>query len=170
MNVTVKRLLCILLVFAILITLAGCEGERDYTYCELGFSLPRAYREFDASGDYDMAFRHRDGTVIGIRRFSFDAIVNEGILPTHSPLSFAEIYRERIEVSDASPIFEYGDIPYFTYTLSSAAGRYVYMPTFYRTPYAYVVIILVSKNELNDGGRVEFLEICESVYILPDYI
>lgn len=163
-----RRTLSVILILAALLSLFGCSGTKDYTYCEIGFSLPASYRQIDASTDFDMAFESGE-SVIGVRRLSFDAIIKEGILDTHTPLAFASIYRDRLGVSDASPIFEHEYIPYFTYILTTASGRYVYMPTFYRTPYAYFVIILISKNELNEGGRVKFLEICESVYLLPEY-
>ncbi len=167
MKASLKRLLAVLLTLPILFSLFSC-GKKDYTYCEIGFEIPRGYRETDASDDFDLAFE-KQGRVIGIRRMSFDAVEKEGLLATHTPYTLAEIYRERLSASDCSTVFTHGDIPYFVYTLSDGYRSYAYMPTFYKTRYAYFVITFVCKNSIDVGGRAEFLEICDTVYILPEY-
>lgn len=164
-----KKTVAILLLFASLLSFLACSSGKAYTYCEIGIEIPRSYRRFDAEGDYDMAFK--DGrSVIGIRRFSFEAVVEDGILSTHTAFKFAEIYRERLEGVSPSPMREHGYIPYFTYTRYSGGTSYTYMPAFFRTPYAYYMVVLVSENGINDGGRVKFLEILDTFYILPEYL
>ena len=167
MKSNLKRILCALLTPLLLLSLFSC-GDRDDTYCEIGFEIPRGYREIDASGDFDLAFED-GGRVIGIRRMSFDAVEGEGLLATHSPYELAEIYRERLAVSNSSTVFTHGDIPYFVYTLSDGYSSYAYMPTFYKTRYAYFIITFICKNKIDEGGRVEFLDFCDTVYILPKY-
>ena len=168
MKITLKRLLSLLLTLPILLSLFSC-GRKEYTYCEIGFEIPRAYRQVNASDDFDLAFEKR-GSFIGIRRMSFDAVEGEGLLATHTPYTLAEIYRERLGASNMSTVFTHGDIPYFVYTLSDGYSTYAYMPTFYKTRYAYFVITLICKNKIEEGGRVEFLDICDTVYILPQYV
>lgn len=163
-----KAVAFMLLILSLCFSLFSC-APREHVYCEIGITLPASYRKIDASDDFDLAFKS-GSKVIGIRRFSFEAVLEDGILTTHTPMKFAEIYRDRLEGISASPMRESGDIPYFTYTITTAGGAYVYMPTFYRTPYAYIMVMLVSENRLNEGGCVEFLEICGTLRILPEYV
>ena len=164
---SLRGMLALLLVLPILLSLVSC-GSREYVYCEIGIEIPRDYKKVDAGKDFDLAFEKGD-TMIGIRRMSFDDVLEDGLLTTHSPYTLAEIYRERIAVSNASTVFTHGDIPYFVYSISDGYTTYAYMPTFYRTRYAYFIITYICKNTVNEGGRVEFLEICDTVYILPEY-
>ena len=164
----IKRAVLLLLVIATLFSLASCT-RREQTYCEIGFTIPRGFTELSAPDDFDLAFENGD-KVIGVRRLSFGAVLEDGMLTTHSPERLAEIYRERIGVNGASDVFMHGDIPYFIYTLNSLDGTYAYMPTFYRTSYAYFIITFICKNNIDDGTRVKFFEVCDSVYILPQYV
>lgn len=163
----VTRLLSLALTVTAVLSLAAC-GKRDYTYCEIGFELPRGYRE-TVTSDFDLAFEKR-GSIIGIRRLSFDAVEKDGLLATHSPYTLAEIYRDRLGVTNASTVFTHGDIPYFVYSISDGYSTYAYMPTFYRTRFAYFVITYICKNTIDEGERVEFLAICDTVYILPQHV
>ena len=164
----IKRAVLLLLVFAILLSVTSCT-KRKQTYCEIGFTLPKGFVELSAPDDFDLAFENGD-EIIGIRRLSFSTVLEEGLLTTHTPDDLAQIYRERLGVSGASTVFLHGDVPYFVYTLYGDGGTYAYMPTFYRTPYAYFIITFICKNSIDEGTRVKFLEVCDSVYILPEYI
>ena len=167
LSMLLRGVLAIILILPILLSLVSCTSK-EYVYCEIGIEIPRSFRKTDAGNDFDLAFE-RDGEIIGIRRMSFDVVLEDGLLATHSPYTLAEIYRERIAVSNASTVFTHGDIPYFIYSISDGYTTYAYMPTFYRTRYAYFIITYICKNTINDGGRVEFLDICDTVYILPEY-
>ena len=162
-----KTIIAILLIFPILLSLVSC-GAKEYVYCEIGIKIPSGYRVHDAKNDFDLAFE-KQNRIIGIRRMSFDVVIEDGLLTTHSPYTLAEIYRERIAVSNASTVFTHGDIPYFVYSISDGQTTYAYMPTFYKTRYAYFIITFICKNTITEGGRVEFLDICDTVYILPEY-
>ena len=162
------RILALLLFALTLISLTAC-AKREQVYCEIGFTLPSGYRQHVASDDFNLAFERR-GNIIGINRLSFDSVMNDGLLTTHTPQRLAEIYRDRLGVNTASDIFTHEGVPYFIYTKSTAQGSYTYMPAFFRTRYAYFVFTFICKNSIDDGTRVKFLEVCESVYILPEYI
>ena len=168
MTTVIKRGAPLLLVVAVLLSLASCT-KRKQTYCEIGFTLPRGFVELSAPDDFDLAFEN-GGEIIGIRRLSFSTVLEEGLLTTHTPERLAEIYRERIGVGNASTVFLHGDVPYFIYTLYADGGSYAYMPTFYRTQYAYFIITFICKNSIDEGTRVKFFGVCDSVYILPEYV
>lgn len=164
----IKRCVLLLLIIATLLSLTACTSRKQ-TYCEIGFTLPRGFVELSAPDDFDLAFENGD-QIIGIRRLSFGAVMEDGMLTTYLPQQLAEIYRERIGVNGASDVSMNGDVPYFVYTLYSTGGTYTYMPTFYRTPYAYFIITFICKNNMDEGTRVKFFEVCDSVYILPEYL
>lgn len=164
----IKMAVLLLLVFAIILSVTSCT-KREQTYCEIGFTLPKGFVKLSAPDDFDLAFENGD-EVIGIRRLSFSAVLEEGLLTTHTPERLAEIYRERLNVSGASTVFLHGDVPYFIYTLYADGGTYAYMPTFYRTSYAYFIITFICKNSIDEGTRVKFFGVCDSVYILPEYV
>ena len=73
-------------------------------------------------------------------------------------------------IEEGATVFLHGDVPYFIYTLYASGGTYAYMPTFYRTSYAYFIITFICKNSIDEGTRVKFFGVCDSVYILPEYV
>ena len=100
--------------------------------------------------------------MVGISRLSHITATENGILATHSPLKFAEIYRDRTGHDEA--IFEYGDVPYYSYVSNKG---YRYIPTFYRTPYAYFIITFISQ-EGGEWGVEEILTLTRKVFLKLD--
>lgn len=168
MNRATRVVLAFLLILSIFSAVA-CSGERVFEHCELGIRLPRAFKEKEAREGFDL--EASDGHIsVGITRFSFDAVIKDGILATHTPLKFAEVYQGLIEAATVGPLRESGDIPYFIYCETTAAGEVFFMPTFYRTPYAYFVITFVSQSDITDSMRDELLGYAKSVFVNPEYI
>ena len=168
MNRATRVVLAFLLILSIFSAVA-CSGERVFEHCELGIRLPRAFKEKEAREGFDL--EASDGHIsVGITRFSFDAVIKDGILATHTPLKFAEVYQGLIEAATVGPLRESGDIPYFIYRETTAAGEVFFMPTFYRTPYAYFVITFVSQSDITDSMLDELLGYAKSVFVNPEYI
>ena len=168
MDRTLKLLIAFLLILSTL-TATACSGDRAFEYCELGIRLPRSFKEREAREGFDLEVS--DGYItVGITRYSFDAVIKDGILATHTPLKFAEVYKGLMEGVPVGPIRESGDIPYFIYKGASASGEAYYMPTFYRTPYAYFVITFVSSSDISDRTREQFLAYAGTVFVNPEYI
>ena len=90
-----KKIVSVILLLS-LIFLVSCE--KRYEYCELGFKLTSDYEERDVSEAFDKAFAN-ERVVIGINRMSFDACLENGILPTHTPKKFASIYKDCNELT-----------------------------------------------------------------------
>ena len=158
----IRSLTSLLLVLALLLSLSSCSKDKRVEYCELGIILPKVFVEYDSGGTYNVAYS--DGkTIVGIARYSFVDCEEYGLLTTFTPLKLAEVYLDMMDRTVDEAVKRQGDVPYFTYTETAEDGsQYFYMPTFYRTPYAYFVITFITPKIREVQGRVEFLE-----YIRP---
>ncbi len=162
-----RKLVAIILLFTVLICLVSCK-KATYEYCELGFKLTDDYEERDLSDTFDKAFTN-ERLLIGINRMSFDACLENGILPTHTPKKLASIYKEHIsETDNTSEVLEVGDVPYFTYKRTSDNVEYLYVTTFYCSQYAYFVVTFISPNTDEGALTKEFLEIANTMYFTYD--
>ena len=158
----------ILLILSLILSLCAC-GATVINHCELHITLSPDYTEYDSDGSYDLSYS--DGRlIVGILRFSHAACLEDGVPITLTPLKFAEFYRSRAEGAEGlSAVDEHGDIPYFTYTLTGESGtQYTYMPTFYKSYYAYFLVMFITPSELYEGTRVEIFDIIEGVYLVND--
>lgn len=149
-----------------LLTLPSCNRDRRVEYCELGIILPKDFDEYDSGGVYNIAYS--DGkTIVGIARYSFVDCEEYGLLTTFTPMKLAEVYLDMMDRTVDETVKKQGDVPYFTYTETADDGsQYFYMPTFYRTPYAYFVITFITPKVREVQGRVEFLEYIKTVYLI----
>ena len=160
-----KRIfICLILIVAILCT--SCTREKRIEYCELGIVLTKDFEPYDSEGAYSVAYS--DGVaIVGISRFSFVDCEELGLLTTFTPLKLAEVYLEMMDRTVDESVKKHGDVPYFSYTVISDDGEaFFYMPTFYRTPYAYFVITFITPKSREMVGRVEFLEYTRTVYLI----
>lgn len=162
----IKGILSTLLILAMLLTLPSCNRDRRVEYCELGIILPKDFDEYDSDGVYNIAYS--DGkTIVGIARYSFVDCEEYGLLTTFTPMKLAEVYLDMMDRTVDETVKKQGDVPYFTYTETADDGsQYFYMPTFYRTPYAYFVITFITPKVREVQGRVEFLEYIKTVYLI----
>ena len=162
----IKGFLSALLILAILLTLPSCNRDKRVEYCELGIILPKDFDEYDSGGAYNIAYS--DGkTIVGIARYSFVDCEEYGLLTTFTPMKLAEVYLDMMDRTVDETVKKQGDVPYFTYTETAEDGsQYFYMPTFYRTPYAYFVITFITPKVREVQGRVEFLEYIKTVYLI----
>ena len=162
----IKGILSTLLILSMLLTLPSCNRDRRVEYCELGIILPKDFDEYDSDGVYNIAYS--DGkTIVGIARYSFVDCEEYGLLTTFTPMKLAEVYLDMMDRTVDETVKKQGDVPYFTYTETADDGsQYFYMPTFYRTPYAYFVITFITPKVREVQGRVEFLEYIKTVYLI----
>ena len=160
----------IVLVLALLLSLASCSDARRVEYCELGIVLTKDFEPYESEGAFNVAYSN--GTVIvGIARYSFVDCEELGLLSTYTPLKFATVYLEMMDRTVDEGVTRRGDIPYFTYTETSSDGyEYFYMPTFYRTQYAYFIITFITPKAREVEGRVEFFGYMDTVYLLEEYM
>ena len=162
----IKVFISLLILICILTSLVSCGNEKKIEYCELGIVLTKDFCEYDSGGAYSVAYS--DGkTIVGIARYSFVDCEEYGLLSTYTPLKLANVYLDMMDRTVDETVKTQGDVPYFTYTKVAEDGsQYFYMPTFYRTPYAYFVITFITPKSREVQGRVEFLEYVKTVYLI----
>ena len=165
----IKALISFLLIISIVTSFVSCKSA-NVEYCELGIVLTNDFGSYDSDGAFNVAYS--DGnTIVGIARYSFVDCIELGLLTTYTPRKLAEVYLDMMDRTVDEGIKVHGDVPYFTYTESAEDGSsFFYMPTFYRTPYAYFVITFITPKSREAQGRVEFLEYISTVYILSEYL
>lgn len=164
-----RSVISFILILALLFSLTACKKEKNFEYCEIGIVLTRDFELYDSGGAFAVAYS--DGkTIVGFTRYSFVDCEEYGFLSTFTPLKFAEVYLGKMDEVNDIEIERSGDVPYFCFSRLTDEGAYFYMPTFYRTPYAYFVITFITPLQREGEGRVEFLEYASSVYILQEYL
>ena len=165
-----RRVLSLLLILAVTASLASCSRYKKYEYCEIGIYLDKNFEEYDSDGAFHVAYS--DGsTIVGMTRFSFVDSEEYGLLSTYTPEQLAKVFMHKLSDVQTDGIKVHGDVPYFYYVATSTDGnQYFYMPTFYRTPYAYFVITFITPSVRAKEGRAEFLEYSSSVHILEEYL
>ena len=144
----IKRIISLLLLFALPITLLSCSGGSDTAdktvlmkHAEISMELPSDFKPISDSG-YDAAYS--DGElVVGLTRISYTAAANEGIPASLSDMAFARLYADKLELPRGL-ISEHGDFVYISY---SARSGYRTTEVFLRTSYAYFVISFVHATD-----------------------
>ena len=161
-----RMLLSLILLCYICSCFLSCgEKTKDVSYCELGMFLPSDFEEYDSEGVFDLALKSED-VVVGFIRLSFDAAIDDGIPATLSPLKFATEYRKLTGKQDvATEAKEHGDVAYFTYSSESDGEAIVYLPTFYKSFYAYFVVTFIGKGMSEEELASRCLPYTESAYL-----
>ncbi len=163
------RRIAIILLLALCLPLVSCSRVKEVEYFELGIVLPKEFEPVAADAFHSA---YSDSvSFVGITRYSFEDCVKNGLLTTYSPLKFAGVYLEMMDRTVYENIKEHGDVPYFTYVATDSDGvELLYMPTFYRTRYAYFVITFITPLTRYNEAKNEFLGYTETVYILEEYL
>ena len=166
-----KSFVAILLLISLALSLASCKKshEQRIEYCELGMVLTDEFSAYESDGVFNVAYS--DGNmIVGISRYSFVDCEEVGLLTTYSPKKLANVYLERLGMQVDEKVKMQGDIPYFSYTKTESDGvQYYYMPTFYRTQYAYFIITFITPKSRMVEGREEVFEYMGTVYLLEEY-
>lgn len=165
-----KITVSLFLILSLLVSFTSCEKGQRVEYCELGIVLDKGFERYDSDGAFNIAYSNGI-TIVGFARYSFVDCEELGLLSTYTPLKLAQVYLDMMDRTVDESVTKQGDVPYFTYTETSSDGsQFFYMPTFYRTPYAYFVITFITPKSRAAEGRVEFLKYTSTVYILNEYL
>lgn len=156
-----KRFLSLLLVIVLSFALFSCgDDEPILSHAELRMPLREGYSE-TASDTYDALFSN-GRYMIALTRISFVAgMLGEGIPETLTNVEFAELYLEKCG-RDAEIMTD--GVTYVEYYDMGASDEFYYLEAFYRSQYAYFVILFVSDATVSGIARAEFLELARSVY------
>ena len=154
-----KKLLSFVLALALSVSLISCsDGDGAFSYCEMSIPLTEDFYPVE-SEKFDATYSNGNYAV-AILRISFVAAVMDGIPETLSAHDFGEIWLERCD-RDANMIS--GDLAYCEYYEDAGGIEYFYLEAFYRSPYAYFVVLFTTAAELESTGRVDFLKFAKNV-------
>jgi hypothetical protein len=109
--------------------------------------------------DFDITYSNGKYAV-AVLRISFVAAVKEGIPETMTTVEFAEFWLDKCNRS-ANVITT--PLAYAEYYDSESGGENFYLEAFYRSKYAYFVVLFMAKAADENEGRVDFLNYAESV-------
>ena len=155
-----KRVLFLFVTVALLFSFLSCSKDSEvHSYLELHIPLGEDFyltedKNFDAvysNGEY----------VAAILRISFVAAIKEGIPETMTPYEFGKFW---IEKCQRSADIKYDEVAYCEYNDSTSGEDYFYLEAFFRSQYAYFVVLFATASEMEDAGRVKFLSWAKDVY------
>ena len=162
----IKRTLSCALIICVMLSLFSCgdsddirEGGVVLEHCELRLPLPDGYYGIE-SDIYDKVYTNGE-YMIALTRMSFDACANEGIPSIMSESEFAEFYLKKCEREanvNTDPIV------YADYFDSNGSDEHYYMETFYRSPYAYFIILFASDVSRAEDASEDFFGFAKQVY------
>ena len=155
-----KRITSLLLALFLACSLFGCEDEVTFTCLDVNITLPNGYFEADAGDSANMLLTNNESTV-SIKRLSIIDAEKDGISGSYSDKQFAEFFMINNDLE--GELASYGDVPYYSY-YDTVGGRELFcISAFYRTPYAYFIIIFATSSEREDAARKEFFDAMSSV-------
>ena len=154
-----KRIISFLLFVFVFLSLFSCS-ENVYGHAELVIPLADSYEACEAE-NLDAAYEDGE-SVVGIIRISFDAAFNQGIPDSYMPEAFGKFYMKMAGRGNAL-IQRSGELAFAEYTDSQNSEGYYYLTAFYRSRYAYFVVLFSTEDSLREEKRAEFLSYAESV-------
>ena len=156
-----KKGLSFLVVLSLCFSLFSCSDEKGapYSHCEFVIPLSEDFYEVE-NKDFDVSYSN-DEYVVAVLRISFVAGINEGIPETLTPYEFGRFW---VEKCDRGAYVNDGEIAYCEYYDASGIKELYYLEAFFRSQYAYFVVLFASDSEKDDEAREEFLNYASGVY------
>ena len=142
-----------------LFTATSCKGNKGvFTYCEMSISLGEDFSA-DEHENFDAVYTN-DVYIVAVLRISFMAALGEGIEETMTPYEFGKFYVEKCNRPTA--IVD-GEVAYCEYTDISGSVEYYYVESFYRSPYAYFVILFAAPVYARTEAKTDFIKYAQTV-------
>ncbi len=130
-----------------------------FSYCELRLPLTDDFEEIE-NENFNVTYSNGNYAVAVLRISFIDAVV-EGISETMSAYEFGEFWLERC---DRDAKLKSDKFVYCEYEDRISSVKYYYLEAFYRSAYAYFVILFTTVPELKAQGRTDFLKYAENLY------
>ena len=153
-----KKILCAVLLIATVITVTACEKPKSFTYADITLTFDKDFRE-EKSDDYDMLLTNGEVTA-ALTRLSFVDALNQNISAAMREEEFAKYLL--LKSGKDMEVLRRGDYAYYTYREKTSSGELYCMATFYRTAYAYVVVLYATSVTLETKYSEKFFEYADS--------
>jgi len=157
-----KRVGTLFLVILLVLSFASCSKHKTqkYSHCELSIPLTSDFKEV-ADKDYDVSYSNGKYAV-AVLRISFVAAVREGISETMTAHAFGEFWLERC---NRRATVKTDGVSYCEYYDQASGTEFYYMEAFYRTSYAYFVLLFAAPSIYDDAAFEDFLAYARGVTI-----
>ena len=155
----IKKAVAIILAVILSLSLSSCTDESPvFSHCELTIDLSDSFYEIE-NENFDVTYTDGE-SVVAILRISFEAAVNSGFSNLLNTREFGEYWLERCkrnaDIVDGNTVWcEY-------YEVQGAYEQY-YLEAFYRSKYAYFVVLFATAAENRDENIEKYLEYADSV-------
>ena len=154
----IKRVFVLLLTVLLSLSFVSCEEENKYSHCELILPLTNDYKSIE-NEDFDVTYSNGKSIVAALR-ISFVAGMNEGIPETMTALEFRDFWLDKL--GREAILFD-ADVPYCEYYDGDEGGETFYLEAFFRSRYAYFVVLFATSARNEESGRAEFLSYVDKV-------
>ena len=155
-----KRIFFLLVIIAVSFQVVSCgDGDKPVAYCEMRIPLEDGFYSVE-NENFDATYTNGK-YLVAILRISFVAGIGEGIPETLTPYEFGEFWLDKCEryanmISDGVAYCEYYD--------TEGDTEHFYLEAFYRSRYAYFVVLFGTDSARESDGRVDFLSYAQGVY------
>lgn len=157
-----KRFISLFILVALAVSLVGCSEVNEFTCAELTLSLPDGYTERERPDGVNMLLSDGSNTVT-LRRISFSDAYKEGIPSGYSASLFAEYFLEESDID--GKLESYKNTPYYTYYVTKDGLKLFCLASFFRTPYAYFIILFATRAELEEREKAVYFAAIDSIKI-----
>lgn len=159
----IKRLISLLLLLSCLTGLVACGDEEEggfktFTSEELSITLSDSF--YQAEDPTSNLLLTNGKMTVSFKRLSFIDAEASGVSAAYSDVRFANYFLQNSGID--SEVFMSGDTPYYTY-YSEGETRLFCLASFYRTPYAYFILIFATSADLERSARDEIFAALKTV-------
>lgn len=159
-----KKIITAVLLFATALSITSCGGKKSFTYADLTLTLDRDFYEED-SADYDLLVTNGKATA-ALTRLSFVDAIEQNVSGAMSADAFANYLL--LKNGQSADVYMRKEYAYYTYYETTSEGRLYCMATFYRTAYAYVVVLYATSSSREAEYREKFFEYADSAVMSLD--
>lgn len=153
-----KKLLALFLAVLLLAFSVSCGKDGIYSHCELIIGLDGDFEEVE-NADFDVTYSNGK-YMVAVVRISYVAGMLDGIPETMTTLEFGELWLQRcMRVATVMS----GEITYTEYYSGTGAEEHYYLEAFYRSKYAYFVVLFATLSKNEAAGREDFIRYAKSV-------
>ncbi len=155
-----KRVTAILMLLVLILTSCTQEQPLPYSHAELVLPLDESFVDTEDE-NYDIAYTDGEITVAALR-ISFEAANLTGITDKLSEEHFARYWLN--ETGHPMQTGEHEGIVCSDYTVNDI----YHMVAFYRSRYAYFVVLFAASNDIYMPARERFFEIMRGIWFSYD--
>ncbi len=156
----IKRISLWLVLSILASLLISCSNkDQKYSYAELSLPLSADFYETEEE-NFDVAFTNGE-SVVAVIRLSFSAAIAEGIVETMTPTEFGKYWLKRCGRS--ADVKNTDSTTYATYYDNNG---YFYLEAFYRSEYAYFVVLFAADSDKEEALKPTFLNYASGVRIM----